>query len=98
MSHFHWDGRDLILHCHLQPKASANAFAGLHGDRIKIRLTAPPVDGKANALLQAFLATAFAVSKQHVCLEASHQSRQKRVRIKDPQSLPTELVLTARSS
>ena len=98
MSHFHWDGRDLILHCHLQPKASANAFAGLHGERIKIRLTAPPVDGKANALLHAFLATAFAVSKQHACLEDGHQSWQKRVRSKEPQSLPAELVLTARSS
>jgi len=98
MSHFHWDGRDLILHCHLQLKASANAFAGLHGERIKIRLTAPPVDGKTNALLQAFLATAFAVSKQDVCLEAGHQSRQKRVRIKDPKAVPADLALTARSS
>ncbi len=63
MSYFRWDGEDLLLECHLQPKASRDEFAGLHGDRLKIRLTAPPVDGKANAHLLAFLASVFAVSK-----------------------------------
>ena len=63
MSYFRWDGEDLILDCHLQPKASADEFAGLHGDRLKIRLRAPPVDGKANALLLAFLGNAFGVAK-----------------------------------
>lgn len=98
MSHFRWDGADLILECHLQPKASKDEFAGLHGERVKIRLTAPPVDGKANAQLLAFLASVFAVSKSQVILESGQQSRQKRVRIKQPQRLPTELTLTARSS
>ncbi len=56
MSYYRWDGEDLILDCHLQPKASSDEFAGLHGDRLKIRLTAPPVEGKANAHLMAFLA------------------------------------------
>lgn len=97
MSHFRWDGADLILECHLQPKASRAEFAGLHGDRVKIRLTAPPVDGKANAQLLAFLANAFAVSKRQVSLESGQQSRQKRVRIKQPQHLPGELLLTTRS-
>ena len=36
MSHYRWDGEDLILDCHLQPKASSDGFAGLHGDRLKI--------------------------------------------------------------
>lgn len=98
MSHFRWDGADLILECHLQPKASKDEFAGLHGERVKIRLTAPPVDGKANAQLLAFLASVFAVSKSQVSLKSGQQSRQKRVRIKQPQLLPTELALTARSS
>ncbi|WP_339080359.1 DUF167 family protein [Pseudomonas sp. TMP9] len=97
MSHFRWDGADLILECHLQPKASRAEFAGLHGDRVKIRLTAPPVDGKANAQLLAFLANAFAVSKSQVSLESGQQSRQKRVRIKQPQILPGQLLLTTQS-
>lgn len=97
MSHFRWDGEDLLLECHLQPKASRDEFAGLHGDRLKIRLTAPPVDGKANAQLLAFLASVFAVSKSQVSLESGQQSRQKRVRIKQPRTLPAELGLTTQS-
>lgn len=97
MSFYRWDGEDLILECHLQPKASSDAFAGLHGERLKIRLTAPPVDGKANAQLLAFLARAFAVGKSQVSLESGQQSRMKRVRIKEPQQLPAELQLTAGS-
>ncbi|MFZ3204399.1 MAG: DUF167 domain-containing protein [Pseudomonas sp.] len=96
MSFYRWDGEDLILECHLQPKASCDEFAGLHGERLKIRLTAPPVDGKANAKLLAFLADAFAVSKSQVSLESGQQSRQKRVRIKQPRQLPAVLELTAR--
>jgi uncharacterized protein (TIGR00251 family) len=96
MSFYRWDGEDLILECHLQPKASRDEFAGLHGERLKIRLTAPPVDGKANAHLLAFLASAFAVGKSQVSLESGQQSRQKRVRIKQPRQLPEALGLTAR--
>ncbi|MDP3817261.1 DUF167 family protein [Pseudomonas sp.] len=94
MAWYRWDGQDLILDCHLQPKASRDEFAGLHGERLKIRLTAPPVEGKANAHLLAFLAAAFAVSKSQVSLESGQQSRQKRVRIRQPQRLPAELGLT----
>ena len=88
MSHFRWDGADLILECHLQPKASRDEFAGLHGDRLKIRLTAPPVDGKANAHLLAFLAKAFGVAKSQVSLESGELNRHKRLRIRAPRSLP----------
>lgn len=88
MSYFRWDGEDLILACHLQPKASRDEFAGLHGDRLKIRLTAPPVEGKANAHLMAFLAKQFGVSKSQVSLESGELNRQKRVRIHSPQKLP----------
>jgi len=88
MGYFHWDGNDLILDCHLQPKASKDEFAGLHGERLKIRLTAPPVEGKANAHLLAFLGKAFGVAKSHVQLISGELNRQKRVRIQAPQKLP----------
>lgn len=98
MSFYRWDGDALILDCHLQPKASNNAFVGLHGERLKIRLTAPPVDGKANALLLAFLAEEFAVGKSSVTLLSGQQSRQKRVRIQSPARLPELPGLLARPS
>ena len=98
MSWFRWDEADLLLDCHLQPRASKDEFAGLHGERLKIRLTAPPLDGKANAQLLAFLAVAFGVAKSQVSLESGEQSRQKRVRIRQPQRLPALPGLTAGSS
>ncbi|WP_315808664.1 DUF167 domain-containing protein [Pseudomonas sp. C9-3] len=96
MSFYFWDGEDLILDCHLQPKASRDEFAGLHGERLKIRLTAPPVDGKANAHLLAFLGKAFGVPKSTVKLESGELNRQKRVRIPHPTKFPAELGIAAR--
>lgn len=89
MSRFaRWDNQDLILFCHLQPGARHSTFAGMHGERLKIRLNAPPVDGKANTLLIDFLSKAFAVPKNAIHIESGELSRQKRVRIKQPKQLP----------
>jgi len=96
MPFFRWDGDDLILDCHLQPKASCDEFTGLHGERLKIRLTAPPVEGKANAHLLAFLADSFGVAKSQVKLESGELNRQKRVRILAPKRLPALPGLTVR--
>ncbi|NLD01240.1 MAG: YggU family protein [Gammaproteobacteria bacterium] len=84
----HWDGDDLVLFCHLQPGAKRSEFAGEHGERIKIRLNAPPVDGKANTQLITFLSKAFAVPKHAVQIESGELSRQKRVRITAPKQFP----------
>lgn len=83
-----WDNGDLILLCHLQPGARHSEFTGMHGDRVKIRLNAPPVDGKANALLITFLSKAFGVAKNAIHIESGELSRQKRVRISTPKQLP----------
>lgn len=88
---YRWQGDALLLSCHLQPKASADEFVGAHGDRLKIRITAPPVDGKANAHLIAFLATSFGVAKQAVTIERGDTGRQKTVRIVSPAVLPEVL-------
>ena len=88
MSYFRWDGADLLLDCHLQPKASKDEFAGLHGERLKIRISAPPIDGRANAQLLAFIAKAFGVAKSQVSLDSGDSSRQKRVRIQAPRQFP----------
>lgn len=71
----------LTLTLHIQPGAKKTGFAGLHGDAMKIRLAAPPVDGKANAALCAFLADFCKVPKSAVSLISGEASRAKRVRI-----------------
>lgn len=91
-----WDGSDLVLDCQLQPRASRDEFVGLQGDRLKIRLTAPPVDGKANAQLLGLLAKAFGVARRDIEIESGESSRLKRVRIRSPQCLPDALGITAR--
>ena len=88
---YQWRGADLLLDCHLQPCARSIGFAGQHGERLKIRISAPPVDGKANEMLLAFLAKEFDVGRRQVSLLSGQQSRQKRVLIEAPGRLPEEL-------
>lgn len=71
----------LTLTLHIQPGAKQTGFAGPHGEAMKVRLAAPPVDGKANAALCAFLATFCGVPKSAVELISGDTSRAKRVRI-----------------
>jgi uncharacterized protein (TIGR00251 family) len=75
------DGDAVVLTLHIQPGAKRTESAGLHGDALKIRLAAPPVDGKANEALIAFLAKTLGVPKSHVELVSGQTSRAKRVRI-----------------
>ncbi|MBP9712742.1 MAG: YggU family protein [Sterolibacterium sp.] len=75
-------GREgVTLNLHIQPGAKKTAVAGLHGDALKIRLAAPPVDGKANEALLSFLAAQLDVAKQRVELISGASSRSKRVYI-----------------
>ena len=90
---FQWQGQDLLLHCRLQPKASKDEFAQVLGDQLKIRITAPPVDGKANKHLIKFLAKQFKVTQDKVCIISGENSRQKRIKIVGPQRLPEALLL-----
>ena len=69
----------MILDLHVQPGASRSEFAGRHGDRIKVRLAAPAVEGKANVALVEFLASYFGVPRRNVRIAAGLKSRQKRV-------------------
>jgi uncharacterized protein (TIGR00251 family) len=61
----------------VQPRASRNEIAGLHGSELRIRVTAPPVDGAANDALVAFVAEALGVSRADVTLLAGAASRSK---------------------
>ena len=74
------DGR-LTLTLHIQPGAKKTEVAGEHGDALKIRLAAPPVDGKANAALLAFIAERLGVSRSAVTLKSGQTSRRKVVEV-----------------
>lgn len=73
----------------VQPRASRTELAGLHGDAIRIRLQAPPVDGAANDALIAFLAEYLGVPRRQIRLVAGLSSRTKVVEIEgaDPVAL-----------
>lgn len=91
-----WQDGDLLLSVQVQPRARGSEFAGLHGDHLKIRLAAPPVDGQANAALIDFLAEAFGVPKRQVVLVAGASGRSKRLRIAAPARLPAGLPIPPR--
>src|SRR5712692_5321017 len=86
---FKWEGEDLILKVHAKPRASRDEFAGVTGDALKIRITAPPVDGKANARLIEFLAQHFGVSKSRISLVRGRNSPTKWFRIVGPAKIPS---------
>jgi len=89
VSHFQWkDDTTLVLHCHVQPKASRDVLVGLYGERLKVQISAPPVDGKANKHLLKYIAKTFGVAKTRVALIRGESSRQKTLEITDPQKLP----------
>lgn len=94
--HYQWRGEDLVLYCHIQPRASRDEFCGLHGERLKVRLKAPPVDGKANAHLLQFLAAAFDVPRSRVSLLQGDTSRAKTVLIEAPALIPEAAAVNER--
>ena len=89
MSMFYsWQDDDLLLNIRVQPRAANDGFAELMGERIKLRITAPPVDGKANKHLITFLAKTFKVAKTDISIISGETGRNKRVRIHRPVQLP----------
>ena len=87
-----WHNNDLILNIRLQPRASRDEIVAVQADgRLKIRITAPPVDGKANEHLLRFLATLCDVPRSAVTLLSGHSGRNKRVCISNPGHLPPPL-------
>ena len=66
---------------HVQPRARRDEIKGLHGDALKIRLSAPPVEDRANQALQKFLAKQLGVPPSAVEILTGHASRHKRVRV-----------------
>jgi len=88
VSWFRRQGPDIVLHVQVQPRASKDAVAGAIGDYLKIRITAPPIEGRANEHLIGYLAKLFGVPKNKVILERGDSARRKVLRICSPTKLP----------
>jgi hypothetical protein len=70
---------DLALNVYVQPRAANNRIAGVHGNAIKVCVTAPPVDDKANTAVMALVAELFGVARSHVSIRSGRQARNKKV-------------------
>jgi uncharacterized protein (TIGR00251 family) len=85
------DGPDWLLSVRVQPRAARTEFAGMQADRLRVRLNAPPVDGRANAALIEFVAAACGVSKSRVTLEHGSTGREKCLRVHGLAEIPAAL-------
>ena len=93
MHHWYEIKSDCVaLTLHVQPGAKQTAIAGLHGDALKIRLAAPPIEGRANEALLRFIADVFDVPLRSVVLKHGEQSRHKRVEVIGSKVNPTSLL------
>ena len=73
--------RTVVLRLHVQPGAGRTSVLGIHGDALKVRVAAPPVDGRANSALVEFLATEFGLKPADVTLVSGASSRSKRFKL-----------------
>ena len=74
-------GSGVFLDVRVIPRAAKSQITGRRGDALVIRLSAPPVDGAANAELIELFAQALGIPKRNIEIVAGHRSRTKRVRI-----------------
>jgi uncharacterized protein (TIGR00251 family) len=86
-----WQGSVLILELQVQPGAARDEIVGAHGDRLKVRISAAPVDGRANRHLIEYLAASFDVPRSRITLLRGQSGRAKTVQIHSPARLPSEI-------
>jgi uncharacterized protein (TIGR00251 family) len=85
--HRHLEG--LIFQILVQPRSSKNMIVGIHGEALKIKLTAPPVDNAANRMCIKFLAKSLNVSKSALEIVAGHTSRHKQILLRPDRANPS---------
>ncbi|HZW26779.1 MAG TPA: DUF167 domain-containing protein [Gallionella sp.] len=89
---FRRNGEVVTLTLHVQPGAKRTELAGLHGEALKIRLAAPPVEGRANEALLKFIAGLFDVPVRQVELKQGGQSRHKVIAVTGSKTEPESLL------
>lgn len=91
---FRCNAEIITLSLHVQPGARRSEITGLHGEALKIKLAAPPVEGRANEALLKFIAGVFDVPLRQVELKQGTQSRHKVVAISGSRIAPESLLAT----
>jgi uncharacterized protein (TIGR00251 family) len=81
----------------IQPRASKNELVAMEGGALKIRLTAPPIDGAANEALVKFLAHVLSVPRSHIEIVSGHTSRDKILRINGMDDAEVKRLLNSRN-
>lgn len=85
---YRWEQQDLLLWVTVQAGAKQNQIMGVQGNRLRVRLAAPAIEGKANQALISLLSDLFQVAPSRLAIEAGETSKLKRVRIRSPRFLP----------
>lgn len=93
MDWYRREGEVLSLTLHVQPGANRTDISGLHGEALKIRLAAPPIEGRANEALLRFIADTFGVPLRQVELKQGGQSRHKVVMVTGSKVAPESLLI-----
>lgn len=89
MTFYHWeDDENLVLLVHVQPRASQAGIVGTYGDRLKVKITAAPVNGQANVDIIKLFSKIFGVAKSQVTIRSGDTNRNKCICIKSPKKLP----------
>ena len=73
--------KGVILTVYVQPRASKTEFVGIHGDALKFRVSAPPVDGEANTALCRHMAKFFSIPQRAVAVCSGQTNRKKRIEL-----------------
>jgi uncharacterized protein (TIGR00251 family) len=82
MTFFEIAAEGILLRTYVQPRSAKNSIVGIHGDMLKIKITSPPVEGKANKGLQEYVAKVFGISRSSVEIVKGDQSRNKLLLLK----------------
>ncbi|HTP95640.1 MAG TPA: DUF167 domain-containing protein [Burkholderiales bacterium] len=85
-------GGTLLLQLHVQPNARVTAVVGPHGDALKLKISAPAADNRANVMLVRFLADQFALPAARIAIRRGVGSRRKLVEITAPNAACKELL------
>jgi uncharacterized protein (TIGR00251 family) len=85
---WHFEGDTLVLKLRVQPRAGRDQVTGIRQGRLKVRVSAPPVEDAANDRLKTFLAKEFGVSRSRVRILTGHTARDKRIAIDQPGRTP----------
>lgn len=88
---FRWNGACLELRVRVQTQSRDEGVCEASGDALRVRVNAPPVEGKANKRLVAILADAFGVARARIRLVHGARSRHKWIRVERPERFPEAL-------